>query len=216
MGRDAVTGWQRFVHYGFYLLYNQFAWSYDAVSWLVSLGDWRRWQLAVLPFVQGDSVLEIAHGTGHLLHALRRRGKRVVGLDASPYMNRIARRRTAGNSVPLLQGSALALPFCAAHFDTVVTTFPTNFILDLRSLQSIRRCMKPSGVLLIVPEGHLLGNTLLHRLIAWLFKITGQQMEAETVWDAWEAQFARAGLTFEVHQIAHPRSTSTVLLARRC
>ena len=215
MGRAAMSGWWvRLVRFGFHLLYNQFAWTYDFVSWVVSLGEWRRWQRVVLPFIVGETVLEIAHGTGHLLQAMQHQGHRVVGLDRSPFMSRIARRRTIRDQIPLLQASAFNLPFAGTQFDTIVTTFPTSFILELDTLNAIRRCLKPTGRLLVVPEGHLLGGSLIHQLIAWLFRITGQQMEAATVWDDWHAQFAAAGFELTIHDIKLSRSAVTVLIGR--
>ncbi|MGB1252019.1 MAG: class I SAM-dependent methyltransferase [Candidatus Promineifilaceae bacterium] len=204
--------WLRLVQFGFHLLYNQFAWTYDLVSGVVSLGEWRRWQFAVLPYVQGDAVLEIAHGTGHLLPMLQQAGRQTIGIDFSPFMGRIARQRT---TAPLVRASAFDLPFAAEQFDTIITTFPTNFILDLRTLQTIERCLKPNGRLLIVPEGRLLGETRLHRLIGWLFYITGQQSGSETTWDVWQAQFALAQLDLMAETVQHARSVSTVLIASK-
>ena len=91
--------WWRLVRFGFRLLYQEMAWTYDLVSWAVSLGEWRAWQRAALPFVSGRHVLEIAHGPGHLLLALSTAGFTVSGLDLSPQMGRQARRRlrTAGH-----------------------------------------------------------------------------------------------------------------------
>ena len=85
--------WKRIVDFGFHLLYNHFAWSYDIVSWSVSLGEWRKWQLASLEFVQGAAVLEIAHGPGHMLPEMVDRGLKVTALDLSPAMSRLARSR---------------------------------------------------------------------------------------------------------------------------
>ena len=41
-------------------LYNQLAWSYDLVSWLVSGGLWRQWHSLVLPYLVGPRVLEVS------------------------------------------------------------------------------------------------------------------------------------------------------------
>ncbi len=35
--------WVGLIKFGFRLLYQEMAWTYDWVSWLVSLGEWRRW-----------------------------------------------------------------------------------------------------------------------------------------------------------------------------
>jgi ubiquinone/menaquinone biosynthesis C-methylase UbiE len=53
--------------FGFHLLYNELAWTYDWVSQAVSLGQWRHWQRAVISHLNGQRILQIAFGTGDLL-----------------------------------------------------------------------------------------------------------------------------------------------------
>lgn len=135
----------------FHLLYHEFAWTFDAVAWIVSGGLWRRWVLTVIPELQGR-VLEIGFGTGHLQMALADRPG-VVGVDASPYMVRIAaaRLRRHGYTPRLVRGLAQALPFPDASFDTVVATFPAEYILDPVVHHAIRRVVTPNGRLIVVP-----------------------------------------------------------------
>ncbi len=128
--------WQKLVRFGFRLLYHELAWTYDVVSWVVSLGEWRRWQRAALPYVQGPRVLEIGHGPGHMLLALQMKGCRVMGLDLSPQMGRLARKRAP--SVPLVRGRVQDLPYAEGSFDTVLATFPTEYVVDAHDF--IRRC----------------------------------------------------------------------------
>ena len=54
----------------FQLLYHPFAWAYDLVAGLVSLGRWKSWVLCGLPLLAGR-VLEIGFGPGHLQAALQ-------------------------------------------------------------------------------------------------------------------------------------------------
>ena len=82
---------RRLVKLGFQLLYHEFAFTYDAVAWLVSLGQWQAWGRTALDRVRGLRVLEIGHGPGHLLIALARSGRRPIGIDLSPQMIRLAR-----------------------------------------------------------------------------------------------------------------------------
>ena len=91
--KDSI--WNRLVRYGFRLLYNELAWSYDVVSWTVSFGRWRDWQKTTLPFLIGHRVLEIAHGPGHLLIAIGESGYQVFGIDLSRHMIKQAQRRSA-------------------------------------------------------------------------------------------------------------------------
>ncbi len=215
--------WQRFVGFGFRLLYNEFAWCYDAVSWVVSLGEWRRWQFAALDFVQGERVLEIAHGTGHLLVELHRRGFRPIALDLSPTMSRITfgRLQKIGVTVPLLRGSALTLPFAPSQFDTIFSTFPTNFISEPATLASVRRVLADDGRLVIVPSGSLRGSGLVERVIGCLFWLTGQRMEragtnedsAETLFGPWQTHFQAHGFSLAMSRIVFDKSTAIVLIA---
>ncbi|HZD10908.1 MAG TPA: class I SAM-dependent methyltransferase, partial [Candidatus Binatia bacterium] len=159
--------WRWLVSTGFRLLYNELAWTYDAVSWLVSRGEWRKWQMSALPFVDGACVLEIAHGPGHMLLALAKSGRNVTGLDTSRQMGRIAARRLrhAGEPVALVRGVAQSLPFQDHAFDTVYCSFPTSFIADRRTLEAVHRVLRANGRLVIVPEGHLTGNSIVDRFI---------------------------------------------------
>jgi ubiquinone/menaquinone biosynthesis C-methylase UbiE len=167
--------WWSFLRLFFRLLYNEFAWTYDVVAWVVSLGQWKAWGRTAIGHLHGKRILELAHGPGHLLLAMAEQGLAPVGLDLSPYMGRLARRRLNGNhTVPLVRAHAQALPFCDGCFDSSVATFPTEFILDLATLQEAARVMRPDGRLVIVAWAGLGGRDLLSRFIGWLYRVTGQ------------------------------------------
>jgi ubiquinone/menaquinone biosynthesis C-methylase UbiE len=139
----------------FHHFYREFAWSYDAVAWAVSGGLWRRWALAALPLLEGRT-LELGFGPGHLQLALAP-SARAAGLDASPQMAAMAARRLrrAGYPPRLARGLAQHLPFPDAAFDTVVATFPAEYILDPATHAEIRRVLAPSGRLVVVPFAQL-------------------------------------------------------------
>jgi len=185
--------WLKLVKWGFHLLYNQFAWTYDAVSWLVSLGNWRRWQRAVIPYLAGERTLEMASGTGNLLIDLAEAGFRPCGLDLSPYMVRITRRklRRRGLAVPLCRGRAQALPFADGVFDSVVSTFPAEFILQPTTLGEVARVLRPGGRAVVIAEARLAGRGLLSRLIELLYTITGQRGP----WPTMDTPLQEVGLT---------------------
>lgn len=213
--------WQKLVRLGFHLLYNELAWTYDVVSWLVSLGEWRRWQRAALPFVAGRDVLELAHGPGHMLVELTERGHHAVGVDLSAAMGRIAHGRLHRYQHPthLAQSYAQALPFDAATFDTVLSQFPTTYILDPATLQQVRRVLRPHGRLLILTEGHLTQTGVIHRFIAWLFYITGQTAPThatpEEMWQPFLDALAGAGFTAEIQPITLEKSAATLIIANK-
>ncbi|MFQ6102031.1 MAG: class I SAM-dependent methyltransferase [Anaerolineae bacterium] len=168
--------WWTFLRFSFCLLYNQFAWTYDLVAWMVSLGRWEAWGRTAIGYLRGERVLELAHGPGHLLVAMVERGLAPVGLDLSPYMGRLAWRRLrgAGLSVPLVRARAQTLPFCDGCFDSAVATFPTEFILDSATLRETARVLQPDGRLVVVAWARLSEHDPFSRFIGWLYGVTGQ------------------------------------------
>lgn len=154
-------------------LYGRLAWAYDAVSWLVSLGRWSRWRRQALDHVQGR-VLELGFGTGDLLLEMARCGLEVVGLDPSAAMHRIAARKLAreGLSTPRVQAVAQAMPFPDGSFDTVVATFPSEYIADLATWREVARLLRPSpggGRWVVVGASVEYRHPLLAHLVRLLF-----------------------------------------------
>ena len=219
--------WISLIRFAFRLLYYELAWTYDLVSWLVSLGQWRLWQQAALPFVQGDHVLEIGHGPGHMLIELQHAGFRVSGLDLSPNMGRMAQKnlRKAGVSIPLVRGQVQLLPYANGKFTTVFSTFPTDYIVDPATVQSLWRVLRENGRVVIVPEGHLTGNGIVHKLIDFLFRLTGQGGDASLkddafwqnpeLWNPFRVPFEEAGFTFRVVYKKLDKSGVTILIAEK-
>lgn len=125
-------------------LYNELAWAYDPASWLVSLGRWSEWRLSALNQVTGQRILEIGFGTGELLSEMATRGLDPVGLDASTAMHGVAARKLArrGLAVMSAHGLAQAIPFPDESFDSVVSTFPADYILDPPTLEEIARVLR--------------------------------------------------------------------------
>lgn len=173
--------WWRLVRFGFRLLYNEMAWTYDLVSWVVSLNRWRAWQRTALPHLgaaPGSRVLELAHGTANLQLDMRAAGLEPVGLDVSSAMGRIARRKLHAAGIdepPLVRANARALPFGAAHFDAIVSTFPTEFIIHPDTLREAARVLRPGGRLVVVFNGVLLMPGVVARALEWAYRATGQR-----------------------------------------
>lgn len=134
------------------LLYNELAWTYDAVSWTVSLGQWDDWRRAALPFVRGNCILEVGFGTGALLPPLQNEERHVVGIEPSAAMQRqtSAKLRRQAMTVPRVQGTAQKLPFADSTFDSIVSAFPAHFILDPCTHREFARCLRPGGRTVIV------------------------------------------------------------------
>jgi len=152
----------------FRLLYNQLAWTYDVVAWLVSFGQWGTWRRCATLFLQDGPILELGYGTGGLMADMTARNLTPTGLDLSPYMARLARQRLLreGATLRLVLGEAQHLPFPDAAFANLLSTFPTEFILDPQTITSIARVLQPGGHLVIVAMGYLKGPGPLRRFLS--------------------------------------------------
>jgi ubiquinone/menaquinone biosynthesis C-methylase UbiE len=167
---------------GFHLLYNQMAWSYDLVAWVVSFGQWSAWRRLAMQFMQPGPTLELAYGTGTFFIDMLDNGYQPIGIDISPYMARQAGQRLQknGHNLRLNQAKAQALPFPDKIFTNIVATFPTDYILEDETLAEIYRVLRdptpdtPSR-LIVVAEGQLRGPWPIRPFINWLYKITGQR-----------------------------------------
>jgi ubiquinone/menaquinone biosynthesis C-methylase UbiE len=172
---------------GFHLLYNDLAWSYDLVSWAVSLGQWRAWGRASLPFLLGPRVLEVAFGTGDILVDLQTAGFTVYGLDLSPYMTAITHRKLqkAGVTAPISCGAVQSLPFTDGVFDSVLITFTPGVIREEIALQELARVLRSGGRLVVVDRAVLQRPIFLARFIESLYAITGQRPKRYTSQTDW-------------------------------
>ena len=97
-------------------------------------------------------TLEVAVGTGLNL-PLYPPGVDLVGLDLSPEMLEIARRRAAdlGRNVELHEGDAHSLPFEDGTFDSVICTYSLCNIPDPhRAVGEMKRVLRPEGRVILV------------------------------------------------------------------
>lgn len=98
------------------------------------------------------TVLEVAVGTGRNL-PFYPADVRITGIDLSPAMLAIARRRAAdlGIGADLREGDAEALAFADGSFDTVVCALSLCTIPDpARAIAEMARVLKPGGKLLLL------------------------------------------------------------------
>lgn len=212
-----ARGYWRLVKFGFRLLYHEMAFTYDAVSWIVSLGEWRRWGRSTLKHLNappGTTILELAHGTANLQLDLRSLGYRTIGLDFSPQMGQIARRKFAnvGLRPDLVRARAQALPFPAESFVTLVSTFPTEFIVDPPTIGEVYRVLRPGGRLVFVPNGMLTTNGTVEQGLEFAYRATGQRSGwPERVWERFDAAGFRLTHLTETYE----RSLAYVVIAEK-
>jgi ubiquinone/menaquinone biosynthesis C-methylase UbiE len=133
---------------------------YRFASTVPFAGQWRAWQRQALPRLRGHDVLELGCGLGDLLADLLEAGYTCQAVEHSPQMVRAARetlaRRHPGSSALILQGSAQRLPFAAHSFDSVVSTFPSEYIYDPETIAQVERVLRPGGRLVVIEGAALL------------------------------------------------------------
>ncbi len=197
----------------FHLLYHPFAWTYDAVAAVVSLGAWNDWVNSVLPYLRGPCLLELGFGPGRLQLKLAHRGIAAFGLDASPQMTRLAHRRLrrADFTPRLVNGYAQAVPFPTHTFSQIVATFPLEYIVHPNTLAEIRRLLTVDGELILLPLAWITGEGLLHRLAEALFRLTGQ---APPWNDAFLQPLTTAGFQCQVEHVNGPDWKLVIIRAK--
>ena len=227
------------LRYFFRLLYHQFAFTYDLVAATVSFNRWKDWVMSVIPFIKGNRILEMGHGPGHLQRILltirhnsgQDRNLVAVGIDESAQMGRLAKRNLmrfsnsgtnklsrvndhhlAYTQINLTRGIAQQLPFPNESFDTIVATFPTEYITDPRTLTEVKRCLFNGGRLIVLPAA-LPKNPFLD----WLFKVTHQSpMEAvDVVKTKFREPFVEAGFTTEIETLDVKSGVLFIVLANK-
>ena len=219
----------------FYLLYHPFAFTYDLVAASVSLGRWKDWVLSMVPFIEGDHILEIGHGPGHLQRYLLSRNLLAVGIDESAQMGHLAKRNLTRFLIPttshtidnphkdayaqinLTRGLAQHLPFPDNYFDTVVATFPAEYIFALETLNEAHRVLVEGGRFVILPGATIIGRGIMDRFMAFIFHITGESAPdlAEILKKRSEKPFAEAGFHVQMHELEIKSSLVFIMVAEK-
>jgi len=146
-------------------------------------GEWDSFAPHVLPVGErvldsialepGMDLLDVGTGSGGTVAIPAAvRGAKVVGSDVTPELFEHARRRAreAGVEVEWIEADAEELPFAAASFDRVTSTFGAMFAPDhRRAAAELVRVCRPGGVVAMV-------TWALDGFAAGLFELSGSFM----------------------------------------
>ncbi len=198
-------------------LYNEFAWAYDPVSWMVSLGQWDTIRKLSLEKLAGSQVLEIGFGTGELLIEMTRRGFQVTGLDLSMSMqHQVSKKlRKINLQIPRLCSRTQQVPIASGSFDSIVSTFPAGYILEQATWNECARLLRP--VSSATPSRFIV-------IGLWIARVNksrpaGDKIAAEPHWEAILGRFENlahtAGLTLKVEMAEHDRWLLPILVAEK-
>jgi ubiquinone/menaquinone biosynthesis C-methylase UbiE len=223
-----IKGFSALLRLAFHLLYYPLAFTYDAVAWIVSGGEWADWRRSVLPYLLPGRVLELAHGTGTLALEMADRGFDVAAVDLSPSMGKIASKKKRTRAAPkgkraphpstpspdpkadlaLIRADVRQLPFQNEFFSSAVSTFPADFIFQPRTVLEARRILRPGGRWIIVPTAY--PEWIASRLLP-VEKIAARK----NVFGIFTRHLEAAGFTVRIEIIRRPRSRVMLILAEK-
>lgn len=132
---------------------------YDLLNRMLSLRQdvlWRKKMVAAIAPPKNGRVLDVACGTGDVaMEIIRQKGAgiRVVGIDFSPGMLDIAKKKTRRfrSGINLVAAEALALPVAPASFHAVTIAFGIRNIQNKAgALEAFYNCLMPGGQLLVL------------------------------------------------------------------
>jgi demethylmenaquinone methyltransferase / 2-methoxy-6-polyprenyl-1,4-benzoquinol methylase len=145
-------------------MFEEIAFSYDFQNSFLSLRRDVHWRKILAQSIRqngGTVVLDAATGTAEVAIEIcrRRPGTQVVGVDFSPHMLAVGRRklreRSLEDHITLATGDARQTPFRNASFGGVTMAFGLRNIDDrMRVLKEFRRVLRPGGQLFIMEFGY--------------------------------------------------------------
>jgi ubiquinone/menaquinone biosynthesis C-methylase UbiE len=132
--------------------YDTFAEAYSRANETNLLNGWyeRPAMVELAGDVDGRRVLDVGCGSGPLVAALRERGGAVTGLDSSPAMVDLARRRLGADAELHVADRGERLPFDDASFDVVTASLVLHYLEDWDApLRELHRVLRPGGRLVL-------------------------------------------------------------------
>lgn len=132
-------------------MFDEVAPTYDKTNDLLSFGQSRLWRGIVAKAVDprsGQSILDMAAGTGSSTAAFARPGVRLVAGDFSEGM--LAQGRKRHPDIEFVFADATKLPFKKQEFDATTISFGLRNVVDVEAaLSEMFRVTKPGGRIVI-------------------------------------------------------------------
>ena len=177
-------------------VFHSVAARYDLMNDLMSGGIhriWKRFTIELSGVRKGDSVLDIAGGTGDLAAKFARivgSEGRVVLADINDSMLQVGRDKLLDtgqiSNIEFVQADAQYLPFPDNSFDCITIAFGLRNVTDKdKALRSMLRVLKPGGRLLVLefskPQNELLSrayDSYSFRMLPFMGKLVANDSES--------------------------------------
>jgi demethylmenaquinone methyltransferase/2-methoxy-6-polyprenyl-1,4-benzoquinol methylase len=139
-------------------MFDAIAPRYDFTNTVLSLGlhkVWERRLVESLPECRNGRCLDLCTGTGALAPRLAQRYRHVVGVDISPEMLAVARKRWSPiKNIEWLEGDAQRLSFGECEFDAVTVAYGVRNWPDVPAgLAEVYRVLRPECKVAILEFG---------------------------------------------------------------
>jgi demethylmenaquinone methyltransferase/2-methoxy-6-polyprenyl-1,4-benzoquinol methylase len=168
-------------------MFDSVASKYDRANDFLSFGQTHRWRIKVRDAVApkpGQSVLDLAAGTGSSSIAFNLEGVRVVASDFSQGM--LAEGRKRHPELEFVFADATNLPFAANEFDATTISFGLRNVVNVeKALREMFRVTKPGGRVVICEFSRVQNRLMrpiyefyLKRLLPVFSRMAGQKPEA--------------------------------------
>ena len=132
-------------------MFDTVAESYDRTNDLLSFGQDRLWRKKVLKAVNpqpGQTILDLAAGTGSSSVVFAKEGVKVIASDFSEGMLAVGRKRHP--ELEFVYADATKLPFKDASVDAVTISFGLRNVNEPKTaLKEMVRVLKPGGTVVI-------------------------------------------------------------------
>jgi demethylmenaquinone methyltransferase/2-methoxy-6-polyprenyl-1,4-benzoquinol methylase len=168
-------------------MFDSVAPKYDRANDLLSFGQTKIWRKKVRNAVSpkpGQSILDLAAGTGSSSIAFKLDGVRVVASDFSEGMLAEGRKRHA--DLEFVFADATNLPFKANEFDATTISFGLRNVVDVdKALSEMFRVTKPGGRIVVCEFSRVQNKALrpfyefyLKNILPVFSRLAGQTPEA--------------------------------------
>jgi demethylmenaquinone methyltransferase/2-methoxy-6-polyprenyl-1,4-benzoquinol methylase len=155
-------------------MFDRIAAQYNLMNRMMTAGQdmkWRRFVVAKANLKAGDSLLDLATGTGDIAFESLRTvpGIRAVGGDFSLGMMTVGQQQPMGDQVLWSGADALNLPFADESFNAITAGYLMRNVIDIpRAFAEQRRILKTGGRVVILDTSPPPHNLLRPFIIGYL------------------------------------------------